>query len=986
MRKLVVFLMMIIATNMVAQESLFANYFDIETNQKSGSKVFGKINLKSNKDAHVKKIPEKYQFHIDKKDTDIFTIVTERDEVGRVFGVIKVAKRKNTGKNVADYKLKVSLRNKKEILAQQDIVIHVVKKTMWQELVDVFTPKTTTISRLYGRKTFSDNKLENILQDLEKNDGRFSNLDIYDKVPSYYKGKGKKALDKAWEDAVSSIGALGYAYAKSKTYGVHSGNLDNANRLKRAIYKSVLAYTTIVPVYGNELLENGKPVGTEIGDGFSNNPYLTHGMVTHQWKVTDGLVAPLVQVWPELLEDMEEGDEEALSVYNEVIRYYQLFFSIVEKRRRMNDVNQRWKDISDLNYSEGAWSDANIAHRMRTLMAMPILWADYNRPITYVPYWYDDYYNGTEFEGKTFAKNWSPSGVVTDVRSWCDKLSLPSHVFNQSGFHPDGTVTHHSGHHASDVAMYAYGFEWLTTVNSAIEYFKNTPYPIKDESYQFLADRLDYTYRRLIYKNSLDYTVSGRSFYIDMSHFGTTHVVESIDQMLKGKSSTTVINGENSVKELKTALKKGTHTHTETTSFWNGDYLMHRKEDKETNYYYSVKHKSVRTSGAEDFDKIRKSWHAGSGVFLLRVDGDEYNRKVKEQSDWHVLPGVTEAWEKDPMPVGAASLAMPGANEFSGVLSNGSLGLAGYHHKPADTYSSAEALKSTHFIGNYGIALGSTIKRKANSKKTAPIVTCVDQSALDSKLTYYANGKKEVIKPGSSENIEITSSKPIWLHHGKKGYLIFPKNKQKVFIKTGTEINVTDTSIKNNKSANYIIAINHGEKPKAVESGYHYVLLADVSEEVMEDQLKLYLKNHELSLKPDASHAIYLKEQGVKQVMFFKKGTVVLDKYEISSDQPSLLMLADKGSQLEISVLDPLHSLKTTELTITVPEKLKEGTYRYSFQGIKPMLAEYATVVNQGEKSFVKIQLPDTRDSELYNYREEMYAGAPIVLKIDKIK
>ena len=194
-----------------------------------------------------------------------------------------------------------------------------------------------------------------------------------------------------------------------------------------------------VPIYGDDVLVGGNPIGSQLGDGFSRmseNGYISYSFLTHQWRAIDALGAPLLHVWPELLQDIENSDVEAQNVFDAVIRFHQLFFSIVPGLRTMNNDAGRWKNISDLNYSEGAWSDANLHHRMRTLMTMPILWADYNRPMTYVQYWYDDYYNGTSLQGKTFGHNWSPNGVLADLRHWCDRLSTLTQDFDQSGFHP----------------------------------------------------------------------------------------------------------------------------------------------------------------------------------------------------------------------------------------------------------------------------------------------------------------------------------------------------------------------------------------------------------------------------------------------------------------------------------------------------------------------------------------------------------------------
>ncbi|MCG8306896.1 MAG: polysaccharide lyase beta-sandwich domain-containing protein [Cytophagales bacterium] len=975
----------LISYNINAQEILFADYFDINTNKESGSTVFGKVHLKRNKDVDKRKIPRDYQFEITDSDTNVFTIRTEFDRKGRIFGVLQVAPRKNTGLAPTSHKLTVALMQGKKTLVSKEITIHVVQKTVWEYFVDFYKPVTLSVARLHGKK-IKNKELSLLIGDLEKNNGKFLFADIYDKHPSEY---AKNELEKDWQSVASKIGGLGYAYAKSEKFGLPSGDPETIERLKRVLYKALVRYMSTIPIEPGDLTVDGKPTGTELGDGFSmlsEHGYASHGFVTHHWRVTDALGAALVHLWPAVLEDIAHGDEEALKLYDSAIRFFQLFFSIVPERRSMDNPLQRWKDISNKNYSEGAWSDANISHRMRTLMVMPIVWADYNRPITYVPYWYDDYYNGTEFEGMTFADKWSPSGVVLDLRHWCDKLSIPTHLYDQSGFHPDGTMSHHTGHQSSDVAMFAYGYEWLTTVNDAIGYFQNTAFPIEDKSYRFIADRLNYTYRRMLYKDYLDYTVAGRSFFSDLSNFGSRHVAKDIEELIDGKSPSTVIENEQELIELKNSLKKKAHSFTGTTSFWNADYLVHRKEDGGNKYFFSVKHKSVRTSGAEDFTKVRKSWHAGSGVFQLKVNGDEYSHEVMSNADWHTLPGVTEEWRTDEMPGGPASASLPGGNEFSGILSDGVYGLTGYHHKPIDKYTSAKALKSYHMVDRFGTALGSKIARKKKSKGTEPIVTCIDQSALSSVLSYRLNGKRKSIAPGESVNIAESLEGPSWVHHGSKGYLIFPVQNQQLFIKTGKEINVTATDLKIEKSANYILALDHGVTPdQEGAQGYHYVLVADVKVDDMPGLLDQYVADFTTHSAGSRYHALYSKKEELGQVVFYKPGRAKLKKQQwVETDHPAILMVKDLGKQLRISLVDPLHSLETAEIRIKVSEALRQGIYNYEFPGIKPREGEKVVVTSGGEGSVIAVSLPDKSDGKFYNYQEQMYAGAPIVITIEK--
>ncbi|WP_161603020.1 polysaccharide lyase family 8 super-sandwich domain-containing protein [Pedobacter arcticus] len=984
MKKLLPFFLGLFLTSQTfAQEVLLANYFDIKTNQVAGTSVTGKVNLKSNKDVEKTPIPASYRFSIE-NNADIFEIATEFDDKGRIFGVLKVATGKNSG-GAKDYNLNILLKDGATLKATKSIVIHVAETTLWTQLKDYYTPITISESRMYGRTKFSDSQLVSYLTQLENNNGKFSGFSFYTKHPSTF---ASGVLEAEYQSVSELIGGLGYAYAKSTTYGIPSGNATNMARLKRAIYKSVMAYMNNVPIYGNDLLIGGKPIGTELGDGISKmseRGFVSHNFLTHQWRATDALSAPLVYIWPELLKDIEFNDAEAKQVYSSVIRFYQLFFSEVPSMRVMNDDAGVWGNISNLNYSEGAWSDGNLSHRMRTLMTLPILWADYNRPITYVPYWYDDYYNNTPLKGKTFAHNWSPNGVLADVKHWCGRLSTPTQAFDQSGFHPDGTVTHHKGYNASDVAMVAYGFEWLITNNDASKYFKNTPLEMDDKGLQFVSDRINYSYRRLIYKNSLDFLVTGRSFFADLSAFGSKDIKNTIDDLMIAKKSSTVIANQTELLSLRANLVNGTHTHTETTSFWDADYLMHRKEEGNENYYFSVKNKSVRTAGSEDFDKIRKSWHAGSGVFLLRVTGNEYNQKVLQNFDWHVLPGVTEEWRTDAMPTGAASDSKPGGNIFSGILSDGTYGISGYHHKPIDTYTGAEALKSYFLIGKYGTAVGTDVKRKASSSGKE-IVTTIDQSEQLETITYNINGTSKTVTKGSSVNLVEPLTGPTWIHHNDKGYLVFPKTGQNLLIKTGSNINITATDLGLTQSTNYILALDHGVNPTTQKNGYKYVMVANVTLQEMPDVLASYIANTQIYSADGNYHAVTDGVEQLKQVTFFQANRVNFDDGKwIEVDKPALVMTKEFESDLRLTVLNPLHSLSTSEITVKIPQVLKAGTYNYSLPGVSRIAGESARVTTNGTtESTIVVSLPSTGDGILYNYQEQVYAGAPIVITLQK--
>ena len=71
------------------------------------------------------------------------------------------------------------------------------------------------------------------------------------------------------------------------------------------------------------------------------------------------------------------------------------------------------------------------------------------------------------------------------------------------------------------------------------------------------------------------------------------------------------------------------------------------------------------------------------------------------------------------------------------------------------------------------------------------------------------------------------------------------------------------------------------------------------------------------------------------------------------------------------------------EITINLSELLEEGTYAYSFGGLNSLPGESALVTSDGVTgSTIKVSLPDSSDGAFYEYREKVFAGAPIVLTV----
>ena len=968
-----------------AHEKVLASYFDILVDSPEGTEVTGRIHLERNKDVHTMPVPEGYHFEILRQPEEaLFRIETRYDLSKRMMGVLAVDKGKSTPSAPRNYRMIIALKDGDRQVEKFDVNVRIVRQTLWSLLYERYLPKTLRNPRMYGNKKCTDAEIGAMIEEVERNGGKFEGFRSYGTKPQDF--DGRNTIEHDWISIASKIGQMGYAYAASEVYGPE-GRTDKRERLKNALYKAILAYTRSVPVEGDDVMIDGKPIGDCTGDGFSlleADRIIGRQVPTHQWTMTDPLVVPALHLMPGLLEGMKKGDETCLQVHDALVRYFQIFMSVIKSRRAIDNPDERWGEIRDTLYSSGAWADANLGHRSRTMLALPLIWADYNRPMTYVQYWYEDFYGGKPFEGFSFQPGWSPHGVVSDVSYWMTKYNIPAHRYAQSGFQPDGTVSHHIGH-GTDAAMVAYGFEWLTECSEGYACFRDTPFKVADKHYQFQLDRLLEVYPKLFYKQRMDFLVAGRSFLHDMRRFALKTYPNAVRSLFRARSRDTRLERAEELEEVCRRLKENTYEHSGTHAYWVNEFLVHRRGENEPSFYASLKLKSERTVGAEDFDrKVRHSWHMGYGILPVKVDGDEYSDKVLKNFDWHALPGLTEEWRTDSFPLeGGSQASLPGRNKIAGVLADGVAGMGIYRHLPAEVYSSASAFKTYHFIGGKIISMASGIAREREGRHE-DIATFIDQSDLRGTLTWYADGERHEIAPDESVDIAEPVEGVCWLHQGKKGYVLLPEGKLQLLIKTGKEINATDPREAGGKP-NFIIAIGHGSVPgEEWSDACRYIQLPNVSAEEMPEKVEALLGSLELVQKPKSAHAAYSADEKTWQYAFFRPDEIEAGGVKVVSDDVAEIMLRDTGDGWVLSVGNPMPDGKKQTLSFTLSLALKPGVYAYPVPGMNPYEGETVTVASEGARSRVTVELPDIRDAARYGCQSDLYSAVPVVVRIPK--
>jgi hypothetical protein len=980
MKRLLIGLLLVVVCSSGA-ETLIADYFDILTGSTNGTEVTGRIHLRSNKDAHDTPIPTNYTFVITSDPSGIFEIEDQRETFGRLLGALKVAPGQTVSASPTDYPIGLALFDGSTTQATASITVKAVSTRLLDELLIYSEDYAFGNNRLWGRKYFSDSEVASYVTELEGSAGVLSGFDFYTQPLTSF-ANTQPVLELDLEEAASIIGGLGYAYMTSSTYGP-SGNAAERARLKAAIYDALEAFADRLPMDPDEVIYNGQPIGDGVyGDGFFglNQGMLatSYNFLTHPWRIFDPLVGPSVWLMPDILDDYNNGDAQAIRLRQKLVEFFQMPFGLNDGYYR-NPVN-RWGDISDPDHFEGAISDANMGHLHRSWLSLPAIWGDYNRPITYMPYWYDGYYDSQGYPGAQLKAGWEPNGVLDDLQYWFSDWHLPAHLWGQSGFQPDGTVTHHLFVGASDVAMNAYGYGWLVSAIDGYELFKNTDYDMGNEGFQFIADRYLYSYDKFIYKADMDFSVVGRSYFSDMGGYGkfVDAMSGDINRLLAAKQAGTVITNETELTAWRDAVDNGTHEVSGNFPFWVGQSLVHRRGDGgEEPYYFSVKLKHDRTAGAEDFDSIKKTWHAGSGILQAKVRGDEYD-KTRYNWDWHALPGLTEEWRTDAI-VWDRDL-LKGVSPYGGMASDGTYGFAAMEYRSAiGSYSVAEADKAWFFTEKEAIALGKNVDRFATGQNLE-IITTIDQTLWEGTVTYSIDGASPVtISQGLNTDITLNPSGISWLHQGEVGYVIFPQGSQPLTIRGGDSVNITDPAKSTGEDVIHF-ALGHGTDPAVGGlTKYHYVVVPNKTAAEMPAYITDLTNRVEIVANNGVVQGIYDSSLELLQVAFYAAGSAsTAAGLEVSSDREALVQMRRVSGDWKLAVTDPEHEYAATEINLTVSEYLDSGTYAYNLPGTYPLAGESMIVSTISSGATVRVELPDPTNDSGYNYQGELYAGAPL--------
>ena len=371
-------------------EEIFAHFFDIPLDAAPGDEVTGRLHPKSNKEFSA----STYEFSLLDDADGMFNVTGRRDYWGPVYGVLTYTGAAPLA--LGAYNVSAELRIDGVLRGCTDFAVQCSNETLMQRMLPRLIDYATGEGRLWGKEGKhkpSEAEVEAWIGELEANDGQLRDPATQTVYAFYNNTPGQRQTDTGftddWSAAIKVVGGLGYAY---HTHAAYAANATRRHRLRQAMYLGLEALARSLPLFHADVTDAaGRPVGADFGDGLANCDAIAGNDKTHQWVFTDPLCLPALLLVGDLVREGARRDTRAQRLHAGLVYLFQPPFTLLVNRRRISGPGHRWDDLVELDHVNGAWADANRGHRYPGMAAMLGVWHDYNRPITYVPYWYADY-------------------------------------------------------------------------------------------------------------------------------------------------------------------------------------------------------------------------------------------------------------------------------------------------------------------------------------------------------------------------------------------------------------------------------------------------------------------------------------------------------------------------------------------------------------------------------------------------------------------
>ena len=471
-----------------------------------------------------------------------------------------------------------------------------------------------------------------------------------------------------------------------------------------------------------------------------------------------------------------------------------------------------------------------------------------------------------------------------------------------------------------------YGADWLHLTRESYKYLKNTRWELSDAQLNIFADCILDGWQWLIYRNQGVYSLLGRHNLKKKNGYDFDFMVGQIDSLreLAGEKN---LKRNDELEQLKKRLTHSPETYPsfdDSKYFYKSDLMIYGKP----NYYVATKMLSKRTAGPESGNgEGKKNYHFGEGSTIIFKTGKEYTN-ARVGWNYRAIPGTTVEQKTDTLPLVDWGGNANSRNKFAGGIAEGNYGLCAFQLNRVYKYSTVTANKGYFFFNDGFAALGSMIKKNSFGGNNE-VWTTIDQPERKSDITYFINGKSQIIPLSKSVQVDFTNiTDGAWFYCNGKGYIIFP-DKRGVNLKLWAEkrrgdwhdLDVTYRRGDIQTVNIFQLSINHSAKP---ENGkYAYLVFPDITEKKMSN----YFANMPVKIleNSDSAQAVQFVNSNITEIAFYKPAKIKLnDSLTVSVDRPAVVMLQESCKEISVSIADPNQEAK--EIIMDISGKLSGGT------------------------------------------------------------
>jgi len=343
---------------------------------------------------------------------------------------------------------------------------------------------------------------------------------------------------------------------------------------------------------------------------------------------------------------------------------------------------------------------------------------------------------------------------------------------------------------------------------------------------------------------------------------------------------------------------------TGNRAYGRSGLMVHHQKD----FYSSVRIRPADMKSSEPYYNGEgiNNRHMANGANLFYLKGNGY-AGIFPVWDWRKIPGTTAVHndrKKEPL---------SGKNNSTFTISDGKNGLASMHMN----YKDLAGLKSWFFFEDKIVALGAGIR----SNSLDPIVTAIDQRIWSGQVE---TSEKPVLNHDAHERIK----KPSWIFHNGIGY-IFPGKNDRIHLllnkreASWSKINKRYRENSPVRKKVFELWINHGKKPK--HASYQYIVVPGKTKE----EFRKMRESFPIDILENSSkiQAVQNKELDNVQAVFWEKGKLTIPGgLEVTMNQPGVLLIEEKGSNLRIKASAGKTSAEPLKLKISQKDANKSIT------------------------------------------------------------